>query len=250
MYQGEIKMGRLEGKIPDKTCDKCGGKYKYEKKHICPQNIPAPENKKADDIEMTTTSRSFEDIENDLNKAEVKDNKIPIGSSTAPQAGTTDKSSTHTVTIDPRDVILFKDMFGAISETLNKKYNCTDFPTDSDRLARLERMTVATLEYYKVHFTPPIALVLTLGAVYGIPMLKHIGILDKIKEKLSNKDKDKDKDKNHPEAASVKFPFQKLPAELQNCEKCKKPNMLIMLPNGDAIAQCSDINCNTVKKVN
>lgn len=240
-------MGRHDGaKIADKICAKCNESYKYEKTHKCKTQTVHPvqtaQQPKPDNIEFTNSNRTLADIERELNTAEVKENKSPVDSK-----HTTGAQSTATV--NPDEIILFKDLYGAMSDTLNKHWNCTDFPTDENRLSRLERMTVKTLEYYKVHFNAPLALFLTVGIIYGIPVLKHIGFLDLIAKRLKKHKEGAEPENKNPveKSAESKFTFPKIPQDKELCEKCKGQNMLICFSNEKAVLQCT--KCNNVREL-
>ena len=218
----------MNHKHKDITCEKCGGTYKFLKRHNCPEiitkDIKAPDTVPSsptpavsgDETPDATTGRSLSDIEKDLNTTSVIDNKIP--QSSAPKPG-------EKTTMNASDIVLFKDMYGIVGNGLNDMWKCKDFPTNPDTLDKLERMTVATMEYYKVKVTPPKIFFMTLFMLYGLPILKHIGVIDWIKKKFDDKNKTKDID-DKTTVTTVINPLNKIPDNKKVC-LCGGKNVLI-----------------------
>jgi len=121
------------------------------------------------------SDKTLDEIETEINTADTVKNPT-ADAQTKPVATAPDKS----IRVDAADVILVKDIFGVISEMLNEKFNTKDFPTEDYKLAKLERAFLATMQYYKVNFTPPLAFMMCVFFMYGLPLLKHTGILGKI----------------------------------------------------------------------
>lgn len=138
-------------------------------------------------------TRTLAEIEREINTSETQtspfDGRIP-GEPDKPPIVTADLNSPKPDTrIPAHEVILIKDIFLGASLTLNERFKCSDFPTDDKTLSNLENVTLKTLEYYKVAITPPVALMLVVFFAYGLPMLKHLGIIEKLRERFQKKPK-------------------------------------------------------------
>lgn len=135
--------------------------------------------------------RTLADIEKEINASETQpspfDGRVP-GEPDKPPIVTADFKTPATDTrIPAHEVLLIKDVYRGMSLSLNEKFKCNDFPTDEKTLDNLENVTLKTLEYYKVAITPPVALLLVVFFAYGLPMLKHLGIIEKLRERFQKK---------------------------------------------------------------
>jgi hypothetical protein len=93
------------------------------------------------------------------------------------------------------------------------------------------------MKYYQINFSPPWALFLTVGAMYGLPLLKHCGLLDAIKDRMKRKGKNIDDKIEDLKKNTKEF--------IAPCDKCGGENVLVI--NKDSIAQLQCIKCQNIK---
>ena len=97
-------------------------------------------------------------------------------------------------------VIKIDRIFNTVSVKLNSHFKTDEFPTvdtkpGKDQLDDLQEVTLATLDYYKVNMSPPVALTILIIIVYLGPILVKLNVLDKILDKITGKPEGKNNDK-------------------------------------------------------
>lgn len=107
--------------------------------------------------------------------------------------------------INASKVIKADRIFNTVSNKLNKKFNCEDFPTletknGKEQIEDLQDVLKATMDYYHMNMTPPVALGILIVIVYIAPILLKLNLLDKVLDAITGKEKDKKKEdpKNEP----------------------------------------------------
>lgn len=132
------------------------------------------------------SDKSVADIEKEIQA----DIKVQPSVSSMPHDAKPGSDVDKTVTVSAANIIYIRSIYRFVNSALNKFFKTTDFDMTDDELKKLEDCTLATLAYYKVKITPPVVLAIVLVCAYVLPILKHIGVLDKLKT-LWNENKNK-----------------------------------------------------------